>query len=210
MIAAVPELAALSWVALGDSLTAGKVEGESTWVDAVCAQLRSSGCDPEVHNLARPGARAQDVSSDQLPTAIDASPGLVTLFCGGNDVLLSVRPDLGEFATVYDGIVGRIRAELPRARLLLATYPELAHMLPLRERARERVARGFTGVNAVIRGTARRHRCALLDFARLVASSDGSIFAEDGIHPSPTGHALAALAFGDAIVELLTDRGERQ
>jgi lysophospholipase L1-like esterase len=82
-------------------------------------------------------------------------------------------------------------------------------MLPLRERARGRVARGFTGVNAVIRGVARRRGCALLDFARLVEHSDGSIFAEDGVHPSPAGHALAAQTFGDAIEKLLGEEQER-
>jgi lysophospholipase L1-like esterase len=206
MIALAPEVALHSWVALGDSLTAGHGQGERTWVDQVCARLCRSGWDAEVHNLAVAGARAEDVARDQLPAALTARPDLVTLFCGGNDVLLSVRPDLSSFAAAYDGIAGRIRAELPEARVLVATYPELAHMLPLRERARERVARGFKGVNAVIRGAARRHGCALLDFARLVESSDGSIFADDGVHPSAAGHALAARAFGDAIEKLLNER----
>jgi lysophospholipase L1-like esterase len=80
-------------------------------------------------------------------------------------------------------------------------------MLPLRERARERVAKGFSGVNAVIRGVARRHGFALLDFARLVERGDGSIFGADGVHPSKAGHALAAQAFGEAIEKLLSDGG---
>ena len=48
-------------------------------------------------NLAVDGATSADVL-DQLGEALQLEPDLVTVVCGANDVLFSVRPDLDAYA----------------------------------------------------------------------------------------------------------------
>ena len=82
------------YAALGDSLTHGTdPEGEGRWPDAVAAAL---GCG--YANLAKIGATSRDVEDEQLGPALVLRADLVSLICGANDVLESVRPDPGSFA----------------------------------------------------------------------------------------------------------------
>ena len=79
-----------TYVALGDSFTAGlDPSGECRWADEVARALPGT----QYANLASIGATSQDVEQFQLPEALALEPDLVTLVCGANDVLESVRPD---------------------------------------------------------------------------------------------------------------------
>jgi lysophospholipase L1-like esterase len=81
-----------TYVALGDSFTAGT--GEEPWPDQVA---RGLGPGLSYTNLAVFGATSADVEEGQLERALELGPDLVSLICGANDVLESVRPDPEEF-----------------------------------------------------------------------------------------------------------------
>jgi lysophospholipase L1-like esterase len=179
------------FVAIGDSFTAGSEPGAPPFPDLVAAQL--SGW--RYANLAVPGARAEEVRRDQLSPALALRPQLVSVICGANDVVRSIRPDVDGFAAHFDAILRPLRLALPDASIVTATYPMVAEFLPLRPRTRVRVTSGLREVNGIVRETARRHAAVCLDLVDHPGRDDRGNYAADGFHPSAAGHRKAALAF---------------
>ena len=184
-----------AYVALGDSLTHGTdPERESRWPDRVAQALGL-----RYANLARIGATSRAVEEEQLESALAFGPDLVSLICGANDVLDSVRPDPDAFAARLALMFGRIHAEAPDALVFTATYPDLSRFLELRERTRRRVRRGIEDFNEVCRGVAAEHGVLLLEWAEHPETGDPTYRAPDGFHPSPEGHRRAA----DEVIQAL-------
>lgn len=185
------------YVAMGDSFTAG-IEGEEAagrWPDELAASLRAVEPRLEYHNLAVAGARSDEVARDQLESAVALAPDALTLVCGANDVLLSVRPDLDLYAATFSATLGRLREALPETVILTATTPNFADFLGLHERSRKRVAEGMARLAETTRWVARRHEVTCLEFAETAEAGDRANFATDGYHPSEQANKLAAGAF---------------
>jgi lysophospholipase L1-like esterase len=180
------------YVAIGDSFTAGVEEGAGSWADALAESLRVVNPDVEYHNLAVAGAPSDVVAEGQLETALDLRPDFATVICGANDVLLSVRPDIGRYAATLSLMLGRFATVLPHTAVITATIPDLSRHMPLRPRTRERVTRGMRQLNEATRSVARRHGVVCLEFADHPAAVDRDNFAGDGFHPSPEGNRRAA------------------
>jgi lysophospholipase L1-like esterase len=181
-----------TYVAMGDSFTAGLDPEQGRWPDELA---RALGPDVHYENLASIGATSEKVERDQLPRAIELKPDVVTLVCGANDVLESTRPDPDTYAERLTGMFARLRRAAPHADILTATYPDLSRFLDLRPRSRARVEKGMGLFNAACRAVARRHRVALLEGSDHPAARHRGTFAEDGFHPSPEGHRKAAAEF---------------
>src|SRR5215218_11427117 len=173
-----------TYVALGDSFTAGLVPGETRWADEVA---RALGPDTRYENLAWVGATSADVEHKQLDRALELDPDVVTLVCGANDVLESVRPDPDEYAHRLARMFARLRREAPQADVVTATYPYISRFLDLRPRTRARVQKGMGRFNAACRAVARHHGIPLLDGSDHPAASDRGTYAADGFHPSEEG-----------------------
>jgi lysophospholipase L1-like esterase len=180
------------YVALGDSFTAGLVPGEPRWADEVAKAL---GPETRYENLAWVGATSADVEEKQLKRAVELGPDGVTLVCGANDVLESVRPDPDEYARRLSRMFDRLRRDAPRAEVVTATYPDISQFLDLRPRTRARVEQGMRKFNAACRAVARRHDVALLEGFDHPAATERGTFADDGFHPSEEGHRRAAVEF---------------
>jgi lysophospholipase L1-like esterase len=181
-----------TYVALGDSFTAGLVPGEPRWADEVARALSP---DTRYENLAWVGATSADVEQKQLERAIALGPDVVTLVCGANDVLESVRPDADDYARRLSRLFDRLRREVPEAAVVTATYPDLSRFLDLRPRTRARVEKGMRRFNAACRAVARRHDVALLEGFDHPAADERGTYADDGFHPSEEGHRHAAMEF---------------
>lgn len=194
----------LLWAALGDSFTAGSAPGEERWVDQVERRLSAGEVPVRLRNLAVPRARSADVARDQLGRALTLRPDVATVICGGNDVVLSVRPDLGAFEATLGGILGAIRSGLPGTAILTATYPNVSRFHGLRRRSRARIDRGIRAMNAAIRDLSARHGARCVELAgHADEEGDHRNYAADGFHPSATGHAKAARALAGAIADAL-------
>jgi lysophospholipase L1-like esterase len=177
-----------TYAALGDSLTHGTdPEREGRWPDAVAAAL---GC--RYANFAKIGATSREVEEEQLDPALELRPDLVSLICGANDVLESVRPDPGAFAQRLDRMFLRIRTVSPGARVFTATYPDLSRFVDLRERTRRRVRRGIEDFNASCRAVAADYDVLVLEWADHPETGEPAYRAADGFHPSPEGHRKGA------------------
>jgi lysophospholipase L1-like esterase len=184
-----------SYAALGDSFTAGTgCEPGERWADQL-AETLAIGVDGFTYrNLGVEGASSTEVL-DQVGPAIQLEPDLVTVVCGVNDVLFSVRPDASRYARNLAGIVRRLRAALPAVRIVTATAPERWSFVELGPRTQARLERGTQRFNAVTRAVAASHGLLCLDVAQHPGLGESQNFIADGLHPSADGHRQAAAGF---------------
>jgi lysophospholipase L1-like esterase len=187
------------FVALGDSFTAGKgcAPGES-WADRVAASLRAREPKLTYRNLAEDGATSEAVLA-QVGPALQLEPDLVTVICGANDVLRSVRPDVGRYARTLELILDRLRAVLPNVAILTATSPEGWRFMELGPRTRARVIDGISRANEATRAIAAGRRVPCFDVVGHPGLDDAENFSADGLHPSPAGHERAAREVAGAL-----------
>lgn len=184
------------FAALGDSFTAGGPEaGERTWVDELAVNVGAQSW----HNLAVDGARTRAVAAEQVARALDLRPDLVTLVCGGNDVLFSTRPDVGAYERDLGQMFRRLRGSLPSATVVTATMPDFSPFIGLRERSRARVAAGLVRLNAATRRLAAEHQVICVDLERHPRAGDRGSFASDGYHASAVAQQRLAAAFAQVI-----------
>jgi lysophospholipase L1-like esterase len=180
------------FLALGDSLVAGVGDPSPgyrsvPWVARVAEALRRQSPALEYRNLAVRQVRTEQVRADQLGPALDFGADLVTLVCGGNDLLTRrFDPDAleAEARGIVEPLVGQ-GAVVVLFTLMDATqaFPELA---PLRPR--------LESLNAVMTRIAADHRGLLVDMWRHPAVRLPALYSADRNHPSMRGHAVLAAA----------------
>jgi lysophospholipase L1-like esterase len=190
-----------SYVAMGDSFTAGLEPGQTRWADELARELGG-----RYVNLASVGATSELVELEQLERALELEPDVVTLVCGANDVLFDTRPDPEAYAARLSRMFTRLRQELPHAQIMTATYPDISRFLKLRPRTRARVVDGMERFNSAIRRVARRHDVVLMEGFDHPAATARETYAADGFHPSPEGHRAAAREFLRALRKRLRPR----
>jgi lysophospholipase L1-like esterase len=180
------------YVALGDSFSAGAASGGPPgFADRLAGLLRAR----DYRNLAVAGALTADVVHGQLLPALALSPDAVTIVCGGNDALLSVRPDVRAHAAGFERALSTLRLALPDATIVTATTPDPARFLPLRPRSAARVSNAIAAVNDATRASALRHGVPMLDLAAHPEAEVRANYDSDGYHPAPTAAARTAEAF---------------
>jgi lysophospholipase L1-like esterase len=180
------------FVALGDSFTAGTgcAPGEG-WADRIAAELRTRNPRLIYRNLAADGATSEAVLG-QLGEALQLEPDLVTVICGANDVLRSVRPDIEGYERRLEEILDRTGRVLPGSAILTATSPEGWRFMELGPRTKARVTEGLRRVNEATRAISARRAIPCLDVVDHPGLADATNFAPDGLHPSAIGHERAA------------------
>lgn len=187
------------FAALGDSFTAGRgCPLRERWADRLARGLRRVHGEVAYANLALDGATSEEVLA-QVGPALQLEPDLVTVICGANDVLLSLRPDLDGYERRFAAILERLLAGLPRVRLLTATAPETWRFMALGPRTRARVAGGIRRLNDITRAVAAARGVPVLDVVGHPGLEEQGNFLDDGLHPSPAGHARAALELAGAL-----------
>ena len=182
-----------TYVALGDSFTAGLEPGEPRWADEV-AQALGPG---RYENLAVGGRDERATSSsEQLTRALELEPDLVTLVCGANDVLESAAPDVDAYARAARAHVrARCGASAPARAVVTATYPDISRFLDLRPRSRARVEKGMRRFNdAVPGGGPAPRRGAARGLRPPGGRRPRRPTPTDGFHPSRRGPPRAAAA----------------
>jgi lysophospholipase L1-like esterase len=183
-----------TFVALGDSFTAGLDEDPpgTIWADLVASRLRASNPAMRYRNLAVNGATSADVT-EQTDAALGIEPDLVTVVCGMNDVLKSVRLDPDGFAASLAAIFDRLQAKLPGAAILTATAPgNLVFPRPLRPLTKAHIVNGLRTLNRTIMLNAGERDIPAMRWSEHPGLRDPANFAADGLHPSTRGHTLMA------------------
>jgi lysophospholipase L1-like esterase len=189
------------FAALGDSFTAGRPNDSfPSWADHAAGMLRAWNPSLAYRNLAVAGATAVE-AAPQIDEAVAMDADLVTLVCGANDVIESVRPDVDSCAAVLTSMVERLREGLPRATLVTATYPDVALHAELGPRTSARMRRGIAAVNEAIRSLAKSRGLLLLELGGHPGARARENYAPDGYHPSALGSRRAAAALVRALKE---------
>jgi len=178
-----------TYVALGDSTGVGVGARRGGGYPArLAARLARAGRPLRLVNLCVSGARASDVEAGQLRRALAASPALVTLGVGINDVTQGTDPD--EFAGAYDRVAEALAGM--GAPVVVVNVPDIAlSPLAVGEEARALIHARVVAVNERIAAAARRHGFTLVDLqatteAELAGVS--GLLSEDHFHPSDRGY----------------------
>ena len=186
------------YVALGDSLTAGRDDHgpggvRIGWARRLAGILSTRTAVPcALTNLAADGASAAVVLGRQLPALAGARPDLLSVTVGMNDIrdpAFSEERFAAEVAVLLDGLTAT------GATVLTCTLPDIAGIMPLPadlvEAARQRMRRA----SDIIREQAARRGAVCLDAWAMPGAADPGLFGPDRIHPNASGHQLMADAF---------------
>jgi lysophospholipase L1-like esterase len=185
------------YVALGDSTTEGlddpapDGDGYVGFADRLAARLAREAPGLLYANLAIRGRKAGQIRAEQLEPALAMRPDLATVVGGINDVLRP-RVDLRHVLGELEAMVSALRDA--GATVVLMTYPDPTHVMPVARPARGRVL----AFNAGLRGIAERHGAVLADLQR-DAIVDARLWADDRLHASSEGHARIAHAVALAL-----------
>jgi lysophospholipase L1-like esterase len=187
-------------VALGDSFTAGAAGiEERSFAECLATLLRRVNPGLDFQNLAQQGAFTAQIVSEQVDRAIALEPDVVTLICGGNDALLSIRPDVSAHVVALEEAVAKVRAGLPDAAFAMATTPDPSRFRELRPRTARRIQTAIEQINEATQAAAARHGVPCLDFATHPLTNARELYADDGYHPTTLAAQLAAEAFAGVL-----------
>lgn len=186
------------FVALGDSFTEGVGDPDADspgglrgWADRFADQLASLSDDFSYANLAVRGKLIQQITDEQLDTALDLRPDLVSFCAGGNDV---IRPgsDPDEVAAKLDAAITKLREG--GATVLMFTGIDTAFQPVFR------TIRGKVAIyNENVRKVAQKHDCIVVDQWAIDELKDNRYWADDRLHLNALGHHTIARAALDAL-----------
>ncbi|OZF03292.1 SGNH/GDSL hydrolase family protein [Rhodococcoides fascians] len=180
-----------TYIALGDSFTEGvgdpdpsSPNGVRGWADRVAAELGAHNPNFRYANLAVRGKLLDQVIEDQVGTAIDVAPDLVTVYAGGND-LMRPKVDIDGIIERYDAALAGLKST--GARVLAFTAYD-AGWSPI-----FRSLRGRTAIyNELLREVADNRGVELIDYWRFDGYDDPRMWDWDRLHMSTRGHTRMA------------------
>ena len=182
---------------LGGSMGTGYAMMASSFLSALHPELS-----PVFFNRGLSGNRTGDLLARWQADCLDLKPDVLSILIGINDVWRrydSNRPTSVEtFADNYGRILEKTRAALPGVRLLLME----PFVLPVPE-DRHAWREDLDPKIAVIRRLAREYEVTYVPldgiFAAASTRKEPAFWAEDGVHPTPAGHALIAQSWLKAV-----------
>lgn len=187
------------FAALGDSLTVGIGDQlpDGRW-RGWAGLLAECVDDVRLHNVARCGARAQDIVTEQLAVALAARPHIASVVVGMNDTLRG-NFDLDQVATS----VARAVSTLHRsgAIVLTARLPEPGRLLKIPEVVARPLARRVNAINAVADDVAAAEGTVHLDLATHPQAYAAGNWGIDRLHPSERGHRLVARLYAEKLAQ---------
>jgi lysophospholipase L1-like esterase len=197
--------ALLSWsdyVALGDSLTAGRDDhgpgGQRIgWARRLAGILSARTAVPcTLTNLAADGADVTAVLERQLPSVARMEPDLVSVTVGMNDIRdPGFSPD--RFAAGLERVIDGLTAT--GATVLTCTLPDSAAIMPLPAELIDVARQRMRQASDIIRDQAAARGALCLDIWAMPTAADPDLFGPDRIHPNADGHLLMATAFADLL-----------
>jgi lysophospholipase L1-like esterase len=187
-----------NYVALGDSLTAGRDDhgpegariGWARRLAGILTARTSVRCALTI--LAFDGASTAVVLKQQLPSVASLGPDLVSVTVGMNDIRdpgFSGERFAAELGLLLDGLSGT------GATVLTCTLPDIAAIMPLPADLVELARQRIREASDIIREQAARRGVVCLDAWAIPGACDPGLFGPDRIHPNGSGHQLMADAF---------------
>lgn len=191
-----------TYVAIGDSLTAGRGDegrdgrpiGWAQRLADILSVRTTVRC--SLTNLAVDGASVHDVLSKQFPAVAARKPNLVSVTVGINDIRrrdfdeLSFKADLGQ---LFEALAAT------QATLLTCTLPDLSVIMSLSPELHEVVRERMRLASDIIREQAESYGAVCLDAWSLPGVTDPDLYGPDRLHPNSKGHQFIAAACADRL-----------
>ncbi len=192
------------YVALGDSLTAGRGDpgpdgqpvGWARRLAGILTERTSHRC--AVTNLAVDGATLADVLGRQLPLLDGVCPDLVSATVGMNDIRgrdFSVHAFAAEVGVLLDSLTST------GATVLTCTLPDIAGVVSLPPTHVEIAHQRLRTAGDVIKDQSARFGAVCLDIWTMTdAVVNPEYFTADRLHPNARGHSMLAAAFAGMLL----------
>ena len=191
-----------TYVALGDSLTAGRGDegrdgrpiGWAQRLADILSVRTTQRC--SLINLAVDGAGVHEVLSKQLPAVAARKPDLVSVTVGINDIRhrdfdeLSFKADLGQLLEALAAT---------QATLLTCTLPDLTVIMSLSQELHEVVRERMRLASDIIREQAESYGAVCLDAWSLPGVTNPDLYGPDRLHLNSRGHQFLAAACADKL-----------
>lgn len=180
------------YVALGDSISAGMGDDVAgidalSWPDRLARTLRRINPDLRYDNLAQHGHTTADLLSLQYPQAAAMRPDLVSILCGGNDVL-SPHWSPPQYRDALEKLFGTFKWQ--GATVISFTLLNPASVLPSRLAAR--TCARLEQAHSIVRELSAQYHCICVDCWQLASTHDPGIWSVDRKHPNALAHQLVA------------------
>jgi lysophospholipase L1-like esterase len=195
----------LSWstyVALGDSLTAGRGDegrdgrpvGWAQRLADILSVRTTVRC--RLINLAADGANVSQVLSKQLPGVAACRPDLVSVTVGLNDIRVRSFDEMNfkaELGQLFEALAAT------QATLLTCTLPDLTSVMTLSADLTDVVRERIRLASDIIREQAESYGAVCLDAWAMPAAADPEMYGPDRVHPNARGHQFIAAACADKL-----------
>ncbi len=192
------------YVALGDSLTAGRgdftADGRPVgWAKRLGTVLSAgTGVTCSVTNLAVDGATVANVLDRQLPLVEGFRPDLVSATVGMNDIR-AIGFDPADFEAGLSKLLDALAAT--GATILTCTLPDVASVVDLPPEHIEIARQRLREASDIIREQAARRDAVCLDtWAMPDVATSPDLFTADRLHPNSAGHRVLAARFADLLL----------
>jgi lysophospholipase L1-like esterase len=197
------EASTVRFVPLGDSYTIGtSVAEHERWPNQLVERVRQLEL---VGNPAVNGFRSADLITDELPQLDRLRPELVSVLIGVNDVVGGV-PD-SQYSGNVVVILEELLARLPPQRILCLATPDYT-ATPMGDAfgdpalASDAIVRNNAILREACEGRGIRFVPEIFEISR-EARDDGSLVADDGLHPSAAQYQRWVDAIAPVVEELL-------
>lgn len=187
---------AVSYVALGDSLTAGVGSSDfaETFTYIYAKGLSDLHRQVILTNLGQAGGTSEDVINNQLTEAIKIDPDYITLLIGTND--MHNRKSLKAFYDNYSYILSELQAET-HAHITVLNIPYLGSNKlvypPFNVLLNYRTNQFNEAIEEAVNNVSDKERVTLIDLYRntyLISKLDPNYYSSDEFHPSGKGYII--------------------
>ena len=186
----------VTYVAIGASDTFGIGANDpyhENWASDLAQKL---GKDYHLINLGIPSITVHDALNEELPVALDAHPGLVTIWLAVNDLADGVT--VSSYSHDLNVLIRRLKANSPHVRIAIANVPDLM-LLPYFSSYNPQLLRQLVqSYNTAIASIARDNQVILVDLSGFDLKHFPEYISNDGLHPSTIGYfQLSELFYKD-------------
>jgi lysophospholipase L1-like esterase len=193
----------LTYIALGDSLTAGTGvdKYEDSYPYLVAKELSKSAGKVSLEDFSYPGFRTDDLIKNLLAPAIATNPDIVTLLIGTNDIHGNYR--LATFKNNYQNILEQLTTKT-RAKIYVISIPYIGSNSLLLPPWGYYLDHRTATFNQAVQDLAKIYKVNYIDIAestKELLKKNGSHYAADTFHPSASGYAIWAKIISEAIAK---------
>jgi lysophospholipase L1-like esterase len=196
----------VTYVALGDSTGVGVGARNGGYVKRLAERIAAVRPGSRLINLCVSGAATPELLRDQVSPAVQASPQLITIGIGINDIGHGITAD--EFAKNFETILAKLRSQT-QAVIVVTNIPDVSSSIRIPSALRSQSQQTITQYNERLAEIARRYGAQVVDVYTLTHEElprHPEYFSADGFHPSDKGYELWAKQMWPTLAALLEEK----